>query len=84
MNMKSLAGRRVAVAAGLVLALGCGVSAHASATGPRTISGKTDEAVTHRSSGSGDKGTIAACPQDVLGVSSVKEPADSKEARHLL
>lgn len=84
MNMKSLAGRRVAVAAGLVLALGCGVSAHASATGPRTISGKTDEAVTHRSGGSGDKGTIAACSQDVLGVSSVKEPADSKEARHLL
>ncbi|MER5405969.1 DUF4232 domain-containing protein [Streptomyces sp. NPDC002769] len=84
MNMKSLAGRRVAVAAGLVLALGCGVSAHASSTGPRTISGKTDEAVTHRSGGSGDKATIAACSQDVLGVSSVKEPADSKEARHLL
>ncbi|GAA4935760.1 DUF4232 domain-containing protein [Streptomyces coeruleoprunus] len=34
--------------------------------------------------GSGDKDTIAACTQDALAVSAVKEPADSKEARHLL
>jgi hypothetical protein len=84
MNVKSLVARRAAVAAGLVLALGCGVSAQASASGPRTISGKADDAVTHRSGGSGAKATVAACSQEVLGVSSVKEPADSKDARHLL
>ncbi|WP_329218223.1 DUF4232 domain-containing protein [Streptomyces sp. NBC_01485] len=84
MNVKSLAAHRVVVAAGLVLALGCGVSAQASTTGPRTISGKASDAVTHRSGGSGAKGTIAACSQKVLGVSAVTEPADSKDARHLL
>jgi hypothetical protein len=84
MNVKSFAARRVAVAAGLVLALGCGVSAQASSTGPWAISGKADDAVTHRSGGSGAKGTIAACSQKVLGVSAVTEPADSKDARHLL
>ena len=84
MNVKSLAAHRVAVAAGLVLALGCGVSAQASTTGPRTISGKANDAVTHRSGGSGAKGTVAACSQKVLGVSAVTEPADSKDARHLL
>ncbi|MFF4401962.1 DUF4232 domain-containing protein [Streptomyces sp. NPDC001480] len=40
--------------------------------------------MTHRSGGSGDKATVAACSQEVLGVSAVKEPADSKDARHLL
>ncbi|MFF6805619.1 DUF4232 domain-containing protein [Streptomyces sp. NPDC012616] len=69
MNVKSFGGRRVAVAAGLVLAFGCGVSVQASATVPRTVGGK---------------GAVAACSQDVLGVSAVKEPADSQEARHLL
>jgi hypothetical protein len=33
---------------------------------------------------SGDSGTSAACTEDDLAVSAVKEPADSKEARHLL
>ncbi|MGW0944020.1 DUF4232 domain-containing protein [Streptomyces sp. NPDC002623] len=86
MNVKSLTGRRAAVAAGLVLALGCGVSvsAQASATGPLTIGGKADDAVTHRSGGSGDKGAVATCSQEVLGVSATKEPADSEDARHLL
>jgi len=84
MNVKSLVARRAAVAAGLILALGCGVSAQASATGPRTTNGKANDAVTHRSGGSGVKATVAACSQEVLGVSSVKEPADSKDARHLL
>ncbi|GGW62161.1 hypothetical protein GCM10010503_44260 [Streptomyces lucensis JCM 4490] len=75
MNVKSFTvGRRAAVAAGLVLALGCGVSAQASAAG----------SVTHRSGGSGAKGTVAACSQEVLGVSATKEPADSRDARHLL
>jgi hypothetical protein len=83
MNVKSLTAHRVAVAVGLVLALGCGVAAQASATGPRTISGKAD-AVTHRSGGSAAKATVAACSQKVLGVSAVTEPADSKDARHLL
>ncbi|MFM9698944.1 DUF4232 domain-containing protein [Streptomyces europaeiscabiei] len=84
MNMKSLTANRVAVAAGLVLALGCGVSAQASATGPQTVSEKADAAVKSRSGGSGAKATIAACSQKVLGVSAVTEPADSKDARHLL
>ena len=84
MNVKSLVSRRVAVSAGLVLALGCGVSAQASATGPQTGSGKAGNAVTHGSGGSGAKGTVAACSQEVLGVSAVKEPADSVDARHLL
>ncbi|MGQ4383067.1 DUF4232 domain-containing protein [Streptomyces sp. SAS_270] len=84
MNMKSLVSRRVAVSAGLVLALGFGVSAQASATGPRTVSGKAEHAATHRLGASGAKATVAACSQEVLGVSSVKEPADSKDARHLL
>ncbi|WP_406010999.1 DUF4232 domain-containing protein [Streptomyces sp. NBC_00637] len=82
MNLKSLADRRVAVAAGLVLALVGGVSAQASAARPQTISGKAD-AASHRSGG-GAKGTVAACSQEVLGVSAVKEPADSEDARHLL
>lgn len=81
MNVKSLVGRRVAVATGLVLALGWGVSAQASATGPWTSSGKASDAVTHRSVGGG---AVAACSQEVLGVSAVKEPADSEDARHLL
>ncbi|EMF57546.1 DUF4232 domain-containing protein [Streptomyces sp. SID5476] len=84
MNIKSLPVHRVAVAAGLVLALGCGVSAQASATGPRTISGKTQDAATHRSGGNVAKATVATCSDKVLGVSAVKEPADSKDARHLL
>ncbi|MFF5183941.1 DUF4232 domain-containing protein [Streptomyces sp. NPDC000345] len=37
--------------------------------------------MTHRSGGSG---AVAACSQEVLGVSAVKEPADSEDARHLL
>ncbi|MFF1543053.1 DUF4232 domain-containing protein [Streptomyces sp. NPDC058291] len=85
MNTKSFAARRVAVAAGLVLAVGCGVSAHASATGPQTSSRTADAAATHRAGGSGGKtAAVAACTQEVLGVSAVKEPADSKDARHLL
>ncbi|AVV44615.1 DUF4232 domain-containing protein [Streptomyces sp. ID05-04B] len=84
MNVKSFGGRRVAVAAGLALALGCGVSVQASATGPRAAGGKAEDTVAHGSGGTGGKGAVAACSQDVLGVSAVKEPADSKEARHLL
>ncbi|WP_254705605.1 DUF4232 domain-containing protein [Streptomyces vilmorinianum] len=34
--------------------------------------------------GNGGSSTIAACTADDLAVSAVKEPADSKEARHLL
>ncbi|MFB7861722.1 DUF4232 domain-containing protein [Streptomyces sp. NPDC056069] len=34
--------------------------------------------------GGGSGGTVAACTAEDLGVSSRKEPADSKEARHLL
>lgn len=70
MNMKSLATHRVAVAAGLVLALGCGVSAHASTTTAKSTTAA--------------KAPIAACSQKVLGVSATKEPANSKDARHLL
>ncbi|MES9520821.1 DUF4232 domain-containing protein [Streptomyces capoamus] len=84
MNVKSLAGRRAAVAAGLVLALGCGLSAQASAAGSGAIGAKAEGAVTHRSGGSDDKGTVADCSEEVLGVSAVKEPADSRGARHLL
>jgi hypothetical protein len=84
MNVKSLVSSRVAMSAGLVLALGCGVSAQASATEPQTISGKAKQAVTHRSGAGGATRAVAACSQEVLGVSSVKEPADSKDARHLL
>ncbi|MFK4147062.1 DUF4232 domain-containing protein [Streptomyces sp. NPDC004065] len=73
MNMKSLAGRRAAavaaVAAGLALALGSGVQAQASAGGSKAVGGK---------------GAVAACSQKVLGVSAVKEPADGRDARHLL
>ncbi|MEV5982184.1 DUF4232 domain-containing protein [Streptomyces sp. NPDC052114] len=32
----------------------------------------------------GGKKTVAACTEDVLSVSATKEPADSKDARHLL
>ncbi|MFF5359881.1 DUF4232 domain-containing protein [Streptomyces scabiei] len=72
MNTNPLPVRRVAVAAGLVLALGWGVSAQASAIGPQAVNAKAAKA------------TIAACSQKVLGVSATKEPADSKDARHLL
>ncbi|MFF0202589.1 DUF4232 domain-containing protein [Streptomyces sp. NPDC005017] len=73
MNVKSLVGRRAAVVTGLVLALGCGVSAQAASTaGPGTVAAKAAKA------------TVAACSQEVLGVSAVKEPADSRDARHLL
>ncbi|MEW1686736.1 DUF4232 domain-containing protein [Streptomyces sp. NPDC091265] len=41
-------------------------------------------ATTGGNSDSADKTTIAACTQADLGVSATKEPADSKEARHLL
>jgi hypothetical protein len=34
--------------------------------------------------GNGDSGAIAACTADTLAVSAVKEPVDSKDARHLL
>ncbi|MCF3122355.1 DUF4232 domain-containing protein [Streptomyces arenae] len=34
--------------------------------------------------GSGGKKAVAACTEDVLSVSATKEPADSKDARHLL
>ncbi|MFF9041473.1 DUF4232 domain-containing protein [Streptomyces sp. NPDC014892] len=83
MNVKSLASRRrrVAVATGLVLALGWGVSAQASAIGPGAAAGKAGDVVKQRSGG---KSAVAACSQKVLGVSSSKEPADSVDARHLL
>lgn len=83
MNVKSLASRRrrLAVATGLVLALGWGVSAQASAIGPGAAAGKAGDVVKQRSGG---KGAVAACSQKVLGVSSSKEPADSVDARHLL
>ncbi|MEU8578333.1 DUF4232 domain-containing protein [Streptomyces asoensis] len=84
MSVKSFGGRRTAVAAGLVLALGGGISAQAATTGPRSDSSTTEAAVAHRSDAGGGKGAIAACSQEALGVSAVKEPADSKEARHLL
>ncbi|MBZ3906740.1 DUF4232 domain-containing protein [Streptomyces griseiscabiei] len=84
MNVKSLVKhrRQVAVATGLVLALGWGASAQASATGPWTAADKARDTASHRSGGSG--GAVAACSQKVLGVSSSKEPADSVDARHLL
>ncbi|WP_326570054.1 DUF4232 domain-containing protein [Actinacidiphila glaucinigra] len=81
MNVKYPAARLVAVATGLVLVLGYGVSAQASANGPQTAKGKTREAATHRTSASV---TVSACSQKDLGVSAVKEPADSTDARHLL
>ncbi|MDX3641749.1 DUF4232 domain-containing protein [Streptomyces sp. MB09-02B] len=76
MNVKAFAGRRVGVAAGLVMVLGWGVSAQASAIGPSAIGGKAG--------GSAGKSAVPACSQEVLGVSASKEPADSKDARHLL
>ncbi|MDX3074002.1 DUF4232 domain-containing protein [Streptomyces sp. NPDC088354] len=79
MNMKYPAARLVAVATGLVLVLGCGVSAQASADGPQTAKKQTREAATH-----GTNATVSACSQKDLGVSAVKEPADSTDARHLL
>ncbi|MBK3624541.1 DUF4232 domain-containing protein [Streptomyces sp. MBT49] len=84
MSVKSFGGRRLAVAAGLVLALGGGLSAQAAATGPRAGGGAAGDAVAHGSDTRGGKGAVAACSQEALGVSAVKEPADSKEARHLL
>ncbi|MGW1065926.1 DUF4232 domain-containing protein [Streptomyces aureus] len=69
MNVKSLMGRRAAVAAGLVLALAGGVSAQASAAGTGALGGKAKA-----------KAAIATCSQTELGVSSVKE----RDARHLL
>lgn len=56
-------------------------------TKPGGTSGASGGSATGGSSdgGSSDgKATIAACTQEDLGVSAVKEPADSKEARHLL
>ncbi|MFI5963605.1 DUF4232 domain-containing protein [Streptomyces asoensis] len=84
MSVKSFGGRRLAVAAGLVLALGGGLSAQAAATGPRAGGGAAGDAVAQGSDTRGGKGAVAACSQEALGVSAVKEPADSKEARHLL
>ncbi|MFI0963295.1 DUF4232 domain-containing protein [Streptomyces sp. NPDC021080] len=69
MNVKSLVGRRAAVAAGLVLALGCGVSTQASAAGTGALGGKAKA-----------KAAVATCSQKELGVSAVKE----RDARHLL
>lgn len=79
MNVKYPAARLVAVATGLILVFGYGVSAQASADGPRTAKGKPREAATHRTGAS-----VSTCSQRDLGVSAVKEPADSTEARHLL
>ncbi|MDX3353584.1 DUF4232 domain-containing protein [Streptomyces sp. ME01-24h] len=79
MNKKYPAAPLVAVATGLVLVLGYGVSAQASVNGPQTAKGKTREAATHRTSA-----TVSACSQKDLGVSAMKEPADSTDARHLL
>ncbi|GGQ55337.1 DUF4232 domain-containing protein [Streptomyces asoensis] len=84
MSVKSFGGRRLAVATGLVLALGSGLSAQAAATGPRAGGGAAGDSVAHGSDTRGGKGAVAACSQEALGVSAVKEPADSKEARHLL
>ncbi|WP_045558771.1 DUF4232 domain-containing protein [Streptomyces sp. FxanaA7] len=81
MNVKSLVSRRVALATGLVLALGWGVAAQASAIGPGTAAGRAADVAKLRS---GASGAVAACSPQVLAVSSSKEPADSQDARHLL
>ncbi|MFD4542006.1 DUF4232 domain-containing protein [Streptomyces bauhiniae] len=81
MNVKHPAACLVAAATGLVLTLGYGVS-QASAGGPQTAAEKAYEAAAHRA---GDaRVTVPACSQRDLGVSAVKEPADSTDARHLL
>ncbi|NEB96241.1 DUF4232 domain-containing protein [Streptomyces bauhiniae] len=81
MNVKHPAACLVAAATGLALTLGYGVS-HASAGGPQTTAEKTYEAAARRT---GDaRVTVPACSQRDLGVSAVKEPADSTDARHLL
>ncbi|MFI1442303.1 DUF4232 domain-containing protein [Streptomyces fructofermentans] len=117
MNVKSLVSSRAALSAGILLALGCGVSAQASSTEPQT--GTTPRATTSapQAAGTAPKATttapkasatapqatrtapkaaatsprtagstaaVPACTQEVLGVSAVKEPADSVDARHLL
>ncbi|MFE1286347.1 DUF4232 domain-containing protein [Streptomyces sp. NPDC058751] len=81
MNVKSVVGRRVAVAAGLVLALGGGVSAQAaSAAGAGTAGGKAHVAAKPRSGSVEAKRAVPACSQKELGVSAVKEG----DARHLV
>ncbi|MFF3312328.1 DUF4232 domain-containing protein [Streptomyces sp. NPDC002952] len=84
MNVKSFAGGRMAVAAGVVLALGWGVSAQASTTTPTTDRGVAGGTVTWGSGGRGTKAAVATCSPEVLGVSASKEPADGEDARHLL
>ncbi|MFI6340241.1 DUF4232 domain-containing protein [Streptomyces sp. NPDC050535] len=46
--------------------------------------GSGDTGASEDNGGNGDSGTIAACTADELAVSAAKEPADSKDARHLL
>ncbi|MGW7262354.1 DUF4232 domain-containing protein [Streptomyces sp. NPDC054842] len=82
MNVKSLVGGRTAVAAGLVLALGWGVSAQASTTAPDTDGGAGT--VASAPGGRGAKAAVATCSPKVLAVSASKEPADDEDARHLL
>lgn len=91
MNTKFLTGRRAVVAVGLVLALGGGVAAQATATGSAGAGGEAGRAVAHSSGGGGGsaaegggKGAVPTCSQEVLGVSATKEPADSVDARHFL
>ncbi|MFD4791587.1 DUF4232 domain-containing protein [Streptomyces sp. NPDC058459] len=81
MNVKHPAACLMAAATGLVLALGYGVSP-ASARVPQTGAEKTYEAAARHAGGA--RVTVPACSQRDLGVSAVKEPADSTDARHLL
>lgn len=55
----------------------------ASAT-PSGSSGDTGGSDGNGDGGNGDSGAVAACTGDDLAVSATKEPADSKEARHLV
>lgn len=84
MNVKHPAAHLAAVATGLVLVLGYGVSAQASTDGSQTAKERTREAATHRAGAGGARVTVPACSQKDLGVSATKEPADSTDARHLL
>ncbi|WP_327428366.1 DUF4232 domain-containing protein [Streptomyces sp. NBC_01236] len=51
---------------------------------PSGSSGDTGGSDGNGDGGNGDSGAVAACTGDDLAVSATKEPADSKEARHLV
>jgi hypothetical protein len=57
-----------------------GKTASASPGGESGVTGGSDGS----GGGNGDTATVAACTADDLGVSATMEPADSKDARHLL